>query len=74
MKREIAEAAVIACIELISSTVSEADAMAKAARHCAEAGQGERAFQIALDLEPLLDDANSLLQAAAVIRRRIAPP
>ena len=74
MKREIAEAAVVACIKIVSSTVGEADAIAKAARHCAEAGQSDRAFQIALDIEPLLDEANSLLQAAAVIRRRIDPP
>ena len=74
MKREIEEAAVVACIELISSTVGEANAMATAARHCAEAGQSEHAFRIALDLEPLLDEANSLLQAAAVIRRQIDPP
>lgn len=74
MKREVAEAAVTACIELISSAVGEADAAAKAARQCADAGQSERAFKIALEIEPLLCEANSLLQVAAVIRRQIDPP
>lgn len=73
MKRETAEAAIFACVGLVDATVSEAGAMAKAARHCAEAGQVERAFQIALDIEPLLHEANSLLQAAAVIKRQIGP-
>ena len=74
MKREVAEATEFACIELTSSTVGEPNAMATAARRCAEAGQSEQAFRIALDLEPLLHEADSPLQAVTVIRRQIGPP
>jgi hypothetical protein len=70
MKREIAEPAIKACIDLIGSVVVEAEALTRAAKTCAAAGEIERAFQIVLDVEPLLNEANSLLQAAGVIRRR----
>lgn len=36
---------------------------------CLDAGDTERAFNISLDVEPLLAEANSLLQAASKIRR-----
>jgi hypothetical protein len=74
MEHDTAEPAVKTCIDVISAVLSEADALAKAAKQCAAAGNMEGAFQIALDVEPLLHEANSLVQAAAVIRRRIAPP
>lgn len=74
MKRGITELAATACIDLISLVASEAGALAKAAQHCAETRNARSAVLNALDLEPLLDEANSFLQAAAVIRRRIDPP
>ena len=70
MKRDLAEPAIKACIDMIGSLVGEADALARAAKTCASSGEVERAFQIALDVEPLLGEANALLQAAGVIRRR----
>ena len=70
MKREAAEPAIKACIDLVGSLVSEAESLTRAARMCAADGKIEQAFQIALDVEPLLHEANSLVQAAGVIRRR----
>jgi hypothetical protein len=35
----------------------------------ADKGEEERAFEIALEIEPLLHDANTMLQAASILRR-----
>lgn len=71
MKRDVAESALKACIDLMGKAVGEIDGLMKAAKACVEAGQVERAFHVALDIEPILSEANYLLQAAAVIRRQI---
>ena len=49
--------------------LEEAAAIAKAAEACAVNGQPARALTIALDIEQLAVEANSLLQGLAILRR-----
>ncbi len=53
--------------------LSEAHSVAKAAEVCAQDGWPTRALQICLDIEPLIHDANHLLQAAAAMNRSRRP-
>lgn len=62
-----------AYLKLTSDLIGEAASIAKAAHACAAAGNAQGAYTIALDLDELLFDANNLLQALAVIRRRGLP-
>ena len=54
----------------IASRLGEAAAIARTADAYGKQGLAERAFQSLLELEPLLQDAKSLLIATAVVRRR----
>ncbi len=58
------------CLATMNEIVSEAASLAKAAASCAEDGNTAAGLQISLDVEPLLAEANVLLQAASVLRRR----
>jgi hypothetical protein len=49
--------------------LEEASAIAKAATTCAEAGNQEQAILIALDIEQLVYEVNTLLNAASLINR-----
>ena len=49
--------------------LGEAHSIAKAAELCARDGWPTRALRICLDIEPLIHDANHLLQAAAALNR-----
>jgi len=49
--------------------LDEAATLAKAAETCAKDGHYARALTISLDIEPLLADANHLLQTASVMQR-----
>ena len=51
--------------------LAEAHSIAKAAELCAHDGWHTRALQISLDIEPLLHDADHLLQAAAALNRNV---
>ena len=53
--------------------LAEAHSIAKAAELCARDGWPMRALRICLDIEPLIHDANHLLQAAATMNRTTAP-
>lgn len=50
--------------------LSEASAIAAAAAACAEEAWTDRALTVALDIEVLIHDANSLLQTAAILNRQ----
>jgi hypothetical protein len=62
-----------ACIELFLQHMQEnlegAAAIAKATNACAEAGNPEKAIEIALDVEQLIDEAGTLLNAASLLNR-----
>jgi hypothetical protein len=49
--------------------LDEAASIAKAAQACAEAGNLDKAIQIALDVEQLIYEATTLLNAASLIKR-----
>jgi hypothetical protein len=49
--------------------ITEAASLAGTASTLTQNGEEERAFEIALEIEPLLHDANTMLQAASILRR-----
>lgn len=59
----------IAHLHAISTCLSDASAMARAALTCAEAGSEHRALNIILDLDILLHEANTLHGALRLISR-----
>jgi hypothetical protein len=63
-----------AAILLIQPILAEALSLANAAVSCAKTNNTCKAFTIALDVECLIHEANSLLQAASVFNRREPPP
>lgn len=68
------EAHVRAAVLLLQPLLVEALSLATAATSCAKAGNTDQAFRIALDIECLVSEANSLLQAASIFNRREIPP
>ncbi len=58
------------CLAVVIDHVTSAASLARTASTLMEAGDGDRAFAIALDIEPLLRDANTALQAASMFRRK----
>jgi hypothetical protein len=69
MQKDETEIAIQICLGLIETTVQKAAQIVKASRCCLDAGDVERAFHVALEIEPLICDANSLLQATSAVRR-----
>ncbi len=61
------------CLSTMHETIKEAASSSTAAMACIEAGNHRRAFEIALDIEPLINEANMLLQACSILRRRLNP-
>ena len=57
MTPEITDAVIKACLDSMAEAVEGAASLAKAARACADAGNADAAFKIALDIEPLLHEA-----------------
>lgn len=55
----------------ICNHIAKAAAIARASEVCAKEGYTGKAFSIALGIEQPLHDANNLLQAASVIKRRM---
>lgn len=74
-----AELSIRACLDAISTRLSDAAAIAKAAVVCAESGSEREGLRIAMDLDELLHEAVTLHGAAALIGRAqrkeaIVPP
>ena len=67
-KRESREAGEL-CLVAMMSRVIEAGSIAEAAAKHIDGGDFERAFQAALEIEPLLRDADHALQSASIFRR-----
>lgn len=53
----------------IVALVAKANGLATAAKNCCEAGDYDAGFRIALEFEPYLHDANSLISAVSTLRR-----
>ena len=60
---------IIACLHQISTRMSDAAAVSKAAVVCAEAGSEREAVQIIMDLDTLLHEATTLHGAVCLIGR-----
>lgn len=69
MTPEIADAAIDEFLATIHERLDSATAIAKAAVTCMEAGNREQAVTIAMDIEPLLFDAKTLLGCTTFIKR-----
>ena len=54
-------------MEEISQKLDEAVSIAKAAEACADAGNPKQAVEIVMDVEPLVFDANTLLNGATLL-------
>jgi hypothetical protein len=63
------EIALKACLREMRERLEQATSIAKAAEACAENGNTEKATEIALDLEQLIYEVNTLLNAASMINR-----
>jgi hypothetical protein len=57
------------CIVTMIDRLVEAASLAATASVLIGEGDDERAFEIALEIEPLLHEANTVLQAASILRR-----
>lgn len=73
MPNETVKPAIRDCIDLIVSSVAKANGLAIAARNCCEVGDYGAGFRIVLEIEPLLYDANSLIQAVSTLQRPCDP-
>ena len=58
-----------AYLKQMRERLEEASSIAKAAEACAENGNTDKAIQIALDIEQLIYEVNTLLNAASMINR-----
>jgi hypothetical protein len=70
MKTATADAAIAACLRGMAKLLRQADRLAQRSVVAAGARDREKALQIALDVEPLLHEADVLLTAATIIRRQ----
>ena len=69
MDRQIVELTIKAHLREIRECLDRAAGIARAAEACSEAGEVEKAVHITLDVEQLLYEANTLLNAASLINR-----
>jgi hypothetical protein len=60
---------ITACLNEISARLTDAAAIAKAAVTCAESGSEREAIRIAIDLEELLHEAQTLQGAVCLVGR-----
>ena len=69
MDAALAENVIKIYLAELRTRLEEASRIAKAADACGAAGNPDKGVQVALDVEPLLHDAASLLDAATMINR-----
>jgi hypothetical protein len=69
MTPEAAETAIRECLKAIRSRLEQALSIAKAAVACAEAGNPDKAVTIVLDVEQLIYEVNTFLNAASLMNR-----
>ena len=55
---------------LLAADLNEAAVVARTASGLGDQGMAERAFQVLLDIEPLIRDTSILLNACSIVRRR----
>jgi hypothetical protein len=69
MDRNITEIAIKIILSEMSQRLKDASGIAQAAEHCAQAGNIDKAVEIALDIEQLAYEAGRLLDAASLLNR-----
>jgi hypothetical protein len=69
MKPHVADAAITACLTGMAKLIHQADRIAKRSVEAA-ANDRQKAVTLALDVEPLLNEADVLLTAATIIIRQ----
>ena len=69
MDAEILEATLKAHLTEMRERLDKAASIAKAAKACADAGNIEKAIEIALDVEQLIYEVNTFLNAASMMHR-----
>lgn len=69
MEARMLEATLKTHIGEMCQRLDEAAGIAKAAQACAKAGNIEKAIEIALDVEQLIYEATTLLNAASLMKR-----
>jgi hypothetical protein len=69
MHPHILQATVKAHIVEMSGRLEKAAGIARAAEACADAGNFEKAIEIALDVEQLIYEVNTFLNAASMMHR-----
>jgi hypothetical protein len=67
--RRVAEATIKSYLTEIRTRLDKAAGIGRAADACASAGFHEKGLEVALDTEPLLYEATTLLNAASLINR-----
>jgi hypothetical protein len=69
MKPRVADAAITACLTGMAKLVRQADRIARRSVEIATSDR-QKAVTVALDVEPLLNEADVLLTAATIILRQ----
>lgn len=69
MTPEITEHTIQVFLRHMHDRLDQASSIAKAAQVCADGGNFEKAIEIALDVEVLTHEANTLLNAASLVNR-----
>jgi putative N-acetylmannosamine-6-phosphate epimerase len=69
MEREMATRTIQACLGVIRENLESATTIAKAAEACADAGSIAKSIEIALDIDQLVYETTTLLNAASLMRR-----
>ena len=69
MDAQMLEATLTAHLSEMSQRLDQAAGIAKAAKTCAAAGHIEKAIEIALDVEQLIYEVNTFLNAASLMNR-----
>jgi hypothetical protein len=69
MDSQVAETTIKTYLNEIRSRLDKAAGIGRAADACAGAGFHDKGLEVALDIEPLLYEATTLLNAASLINR-----
>jgi hypothetical protein len=69
MDRHILEATLLLHIKEMRDRLDRAASIGRAAEACAEAGNLDKAIEIALDVEQLIYEVNTFLNAASMMHR-----
>lgn len=69
MDAQVLEATLKAHISEMHDRLEEAAGIAKAANACADAGNISKAIEVALDIEQLIYEVNTFLNAASLMHR-----